>query len=96
MTDIINNILPLILIFVFGHGCKRYGFLTKENADLLLKLFFYLILPSIVFLSISRIDLNVNLLILPLFAMIMIMTNFLSQPSASVFSLCPKNRLEFF
>lgn len=76
MTDIINNILPLILIFALGHGCKRFGLLTKENADLLLKLFFYLILPSIVFLSISRIDLKADLLILPLFAMIMITINF--------------------
>lgn len=76
MLDIINNILPLILIFAIGYIFKRIGFLTKENADLLLKLFFYLVLPAVVLLSISQIQLSVNLLILPMITIIMAVISF--------------------
>ncbi len=72
MSDIINNLLPIFLIFALGYGCRRIGFLTKDNADLFLKLFFYLVLPAVVILSISRVPLTFHLLTLPLITIILI------------------------
>lgn len=96
MPDIVNSILPLILIFALGHLCKRTGLLTKENADLLLKLFFYLILPSVVFLSISRIPLKADLLVLPLMAVIMFAVSFTAATCCRRFFTLKRESLGVF
>jgi len=70
MSDIINNLLPIILVFVLGYICQRIGFLTKDNADLFLKLFFYLVLPAVILLSISQLPLSIHLLALPIITII--------------------------
>ncbi len=74
--DIANNILPLFFIFGMGFASKKLGFLTKENADLFLKLFFYLVLPAVVLLSISRVPLTLELISLPLLAIGMFLLSF--------------------
>ncbi|PLY00987.1 MAG: hypothetical protein C0622_07900 [Desulfuromonas sp.] len=77
MSVIANNVLPLFLIFLLGHLCKRFGLLTRENADLLLKLFFYVALPALVLLSIPQLELTLELLSLPIAAMAMVLSGFL-------------------
>lgn len=76
MSEIANNILPLIMVFFLGHLSKRLGLLDKDNADLLLKLFFYVALPALVLLSIPQISLTVDLLSLPLIAIAMILASY--------------------
>ncbi len=77
MTAIINNLLPIFLIFLLGYICQRIGFLSKANADLFLKLFFYLVLPAVVLLSISQMPLTIHLIALPLITIIMITVSYL-------------------
>lgn len=76
MSEITNNVLPLFLTFILGQLCKRFGLLNKDSADLLLKLFFYIALPALVLLSIPQIHLSLELLSLPLAAMIMVLHSF--------------------
>lgn len=76
MTEIINNLLPIFLIFLLGYICQQVGFLTKDNADLFLKLFFYLVLPAVVLLSISQVPLTIHLLALPVITIIMLTTSY--------------------
>ena len=68
MHDIAVHVLPLILIFFLGMLLKKYGILKKSDADLLLKLFFYVSLPALILLSIPGLQLDTNLLFLPLSA----------------------------
>ena len=75
MTDLFNTILPLILVFILGQACKRFGIFSKENADLFLKLFFYLALPSMILLSIPQVPLTRDLLFLPLIPLVMFWIN---------------------
>ncbi len=91
MADIVNNLLPIFLIFLLGYFCQRVGFLTKENADLFLKTFFYLVLPAVVLLSISQVQLTVHLLALPLITIIVTMLSYaLANFSRRFFNMPPK------
>lgn len=76
MIEIINSVLPLILIFTLGHLCRRFGLLDNANADLLLKLFFFIALPALVLLTIPEIPLTMDLVALPLVAIAMVLISF--------------------
>jgi predicted permease len=93
MNEIFNNIAPLILTFAIGHLLYRSGFLTRDNADLFLKLFFYLALPSVILLSIPQIPLTCELLYLPLIAILIFAINLAIAWTASrFFQLEPKTK----
>lgn len=96
MNTILNNILPLVLIFGLGHLSRRTGFLNKDNADLFLKLFFYIVLPSVVLLSVSRVPLTLELLSLPLITIIMFCFSYLIALGAGRFFDLEKESLGVF
>ncbi len=75
MTDIINNTGPLILTFFIGHLLYRIGFLTRDNADLFLKVFFYMAIPAVILLSIPKIPLTHELLYVPFLALLVFLGN---------------------
>lgn len=75
MNELFNNIAPLIMTFGIGHLLYRVGFLTRDNADLFLKLFFYLALPAVILLSIPKIQLTHELLYFPLIAILIFVIN---------------------
>lgn len=77
MAAIINNVLPLILIFLLGVLLKRFGLFASEDAHRLLKLFFYVSLPALILLSIPQLQLNAQLLFLPLSAVLIIFATYL-------------------
>ena len=93
MNEILNNIAPLLMTFGIGHLLYRIGFLTRDNADLFLKLFFYLALPSVILLSIPKIPLTHELLYFPLIAILMFAVNLTLAGAASrFFQLEPKTK----
>ncbi|SHJ17116.1 hypothetical protein SAMN02745165_01683 [Malonomonas rubra DSM 5091] len=77
MTTIINNVLPLVLIFLLGVLLKRFGVFVQDDAHRLLKLFFYVSLPALILRSIPEIELNAQLLFLPINAAMIIFATYL-------------------
>jgi hypothetical protein len=67
------KMIPIILIFGLGFGLKKIGFLKKEDADLLLRIVFFLTLPSLILLSVVELQLTPQLAKLPLIAVIVIL-----------------------
>ncbi|HII15572.1 MAG TPA: AEC family transporter [Nanoarchaeota archaeon] len=65
MNDIILKIIPVVLVFVLGYTLKRIGLLKKADADLFLRVVFYVALPSLVLLSITNLKLSWDLVYLP-------------------------------
>ncbi len=91
MTEITNNLLPIFLIFLLGYICQRVGFLTKDNADLFLKTFFYLVLPAVVLLSISQVHLTIHLVALPVITVLMTSISYaIANFSRRFFTMPPK------
>lgn len=73
MDGIFIKIVPVILTFAVGYVLKRVGILTKEDGDLFLRLVFYVALPSLIVVSVAAINLETNLLYLPLAAGLIIL-----------------------
>ena len=77
MESLAYNLVPVILIFVLGFVLKLFGVLKKEHGDILLRIVFYLALPALVILSLTRIELTKELAWLPLISFSIIMIQFL-------------------
>jgi len=77
MAVIINNVLPLILIFLLGVLLKRCGLFAPDDAHRLLKLFFYVSLPALILLSVPQLQLTRQLLFLPLSAVLIVFASYL-------------------
>ncbi len=71
------KLLPILLIFILGYFLKKINIFKKEDADLFLKLVFYVAAPALIILSISSIKLNAQLWSLPLSAIIIIFTTYI-------------------
>jgi predicted permease len=96
MNAVMEKIIPVILVFVVGFTLKKAGILTKKDADSLLKVFFYVSIPALIFLSVSQMKFSYQLLWLPVIAVLVILINFavshycgrflkLDQPTFGVF-----------
>lgn len=72
MESIINDILPVILVFVLGLALKLFGILRSEHGDIFMKVVFYLSLPALVILSLTRVELTKELAWLPAISFIII------------------------
>lgn len=75
MESLAYKLLPVIIIFALGFLLKILNVLKTEHGDVFMKVVFYLSLPSLVILSLTRIELTRELAWLPLisFSVIMIM-----------------------
>ncbi len=66
------KIFPIILIFLLGYFFKKIKLFGKTDADLFLKLVFYVASPALILLSVSSIKLNSALWFLPISAILII------------------------
>ncbi len=66
----IFGFLPVVLIFVLGIITKRIKLFDKENADLFLKLVFYITLPALSLESIATVTLSYDMFYIPFAAML--------------------------
>lgn len=96
MTEIINSTGPLVLTFFLGHLFYRIGFLTRANADLFLKLFFFLALPSVVLLSIPHIPLTHDLIYYPFVAILVCLGSILLALLCNLFFKLERKTLAVF
>lgn len=72
MEIVLVNIVPLAVIFFLGVILRLCGVFAQSVAYFLLKLFFYLALPALIMLSIPGLQLNADLMFLPLSSMLII------------------------
>lgn len=72
MNEIVIKIIPVILIFFLGYLVKKLKLLHKENADLLLKIVFYISLPALIILSIAKIEITKDFFYLPIIPILVI------------------------
>jgi predicted permease len=66
VTEIIQNIIPLVLLFAVGLFFRKIGVFKPEDGDLLLKVVFYIALPALLLLSVARARLTWGVAFLPL------------------------------
>lgn len=76
MESIAYKILPVIFIFVLGYILKLLGVLKSDNGDVFMKVVFYLALPALVILSLTRVQLIGEYAYLPVISFMVIMTQF--------------------
>lgn len=76
MLDALLKIIPVILIFLIGYLLKTKKFFRPEDADLFLKLNFLVGAPALVLLSISQIKLDLNLIFIPVIAILIVLATF--------------------
>jgi hypothetical protein len=68
MRDFFVKIIPVILIFILGFFLKRMKIFDKKAGDTFLKFVFFVSLPALVFLSVSRLEISKELIYLPFIA----------------------------
>lgn len=96
MADILNSIVPIILLFVTGFLSKKFKLVNKKDGGTFLRVVFYLTLPALLFLSISNVQLTMEFALLPLVAVLLVIITFfgsfftgkllkLPQPTLGVF-----------
>ena len=66
--EILQKVLPIILIFVLGYVLKKTKLFGKEAADIFLKFIFYVSMPALVFKAVSALELNFKFTFLPIIA----------------------------
>ncbi len=77
MESLAYKILPVILIFVLGYILKMFGVLKQDHGDVFMKVVFYLSLPALIILSLTRVELSVEYAWLPLISFTIIMIQFM-------------------
>ncbi|RLD81350.1 MAG: hypothetical protein DRJ15_04610 [Bacteroidetes bacterium] len=76
MESLAYKILPVIFIFVLGYILKLLGVLKSEHGDVFMKVVFYLALPALVILSLTRVELIGEFAWLPVISFTVIMIQF--------------------
>jgi len=79
MNPFIEKIIPLIIAFFVGIGAKHLKLLKKDDAPVLLKLVLAITLPALTIQSITRAQLALNMLYIPVSAMIMVFLMFFTS-----------------
>ncbi len=68
--------MPLVLVFILGAVLRKCGIVCREEAELLLKLFFNVSLPALILISIPALQLQADLLFLPLIAAVILFCSY--------------------
>jgi malate permease and related proteins len=76
-----EKIIPIVLVFAFGYLLKAGKVLDKNDGDTLLKVFFNVSVPALIFLSVSQMHLTLELLWLPVIAILIILISYFAAHS---------------
>lgn len=71
-----EKIIPIILVFVLGYMLKTGRILNKNDGDTLLKVLFNVPIPALIFLSVAQMNFIMELLWLPVIAILIILITF--------------------
>ena len=77
MSVAIENFFPVVLVFMLGYFFKIFGILTKKDGDSLLKVFFNVSFPAVIFISVAQMKFSLDLLWLPVTAVLVVLTTFI-------------------
>jgi len=96
MNNFFQKIIPIILIFFLGILLKRLRVLKNSDSDLLLKLVFYVCLPSLTIISTQKVILTWEHIYIPFIPIIIVtLTYFLSLLISSRLNIERKTRGTF-
>jgi len=70
------DISPIFLLGLIGYVLKQTNFFNTSHADLFLKMVFYIAMPGLIFSSFDQLVFEINLLVLPIIAVIIVLINF--------------------
>ncbi|MFC2100613.1 AEC family transporter [Bacteroidota bacterium] len=90
------EIIPVIIIALLGYFFKRIGIFKNEHGDLFLKIVFYISLPALILLSITRIELDIQFIFLPLISALVILITLIISFTTSRFLKLEKQTLGVF
>lgn len=96
MNPFIEKTIPLIAAFFFGIFTKKVKFLSKDDAPILLKFVLSVSLPALAIQAIYNVDLQLNMLLIPLLAMLIVMVMYGLGHLANVFLKMPKRTFGSF
>lgn len=82
MLEVVNKLLPIILFFIIGYILKMTKIVKKDEASVLLRLIFFLMTPAVIFLSVSKMEIERELIYYPISAIcihlvMIIVTNYI-------------------
>lgn len=73
MNPFVEKIIPLILSFFLGLAAKHLKMMSKEDAPILLKFVLNISLPALTIIAINNVRVSVDMLLIPLFAMLVVL-----------------------
>ncbi|MEN6444656.1 MAG: AEC family transporter [Candidatus Cloacimonas sp.] len=73
MNPFVEKIIPLILAFFIGIAFKALKLLSEEDAPILLKVVLNVCLPCLTIISIAQIQLKLDMILIPLLAIIVVL-----------------------
>jgi malate permease and related proteins len=73
VDQLLSKVLPVILTFGLGFFLKKGKVFTHDNAEILLKLVFYISLPALIFFSIVKATLSFDLVYIPIICMVVVL-----------------------
>ena len=76
MNDFVGKMVPVVLVFGLGYILKLIKLFKKEHGDSLLKLVFYVTLPTLIFISVTSVELSIQFVYLPFIAIAVILLTF--------------------
>lgn len=76
MNVMIEKTIPIIMVFILGLLLKSIRVLNKNDGETFLKLFIYVALPCLIFLSVAQMNFSYKLLWLPVVSMLIIFITF--------------------
>jgi predicted permease len=77
MTEFAGKIIPIVFVFFLGYFLKLIKIVKPYSGELLLKLVFYVTLPTLTFLSVIRTTLTITHLYLPFLSIIVVGITFI-------------------
>ncbi|MCF7792969.1 MAG: AEC family transporter [Candidatus Cloacimonetes bacterium] len=97
MTDFWSKVIPIIIVFFLGFALKKIRLFSSSTADTLLRISFYVTLPSLTFLSGATAELNLKFILLPFVAIVtMLLIGLISAPIAKLFKMPPATHGAFY
>jgi predicted permease len=79
MSEIVIIIFPIICMFVLGVILRRINLFNQDDANILIKLVFYVSLPALILKTIPNVSISLNFLVLPLIAVFTIVLMFITS-----------------
>lgn len=76
MNVMMGKTIPIIMIFIFGFLLKSIRVFNKNDGETFLKLFIYVALPCLIFLSVAQMNFSYKLLWLPVVSTLIIFITF--------------------